>query len=194
MESSGLVASRLQGYTLNAFAISWDRVMETERAAAKSVVRFSRTRNRSERQGLLVEEKALRRAERQCLADADARARARERAAERREELDDYYVVEFAARWAGLFPGCPEAERHTIAEHACRKYSGRIGRSAEAKQFEPEALELAARAHVRHRHGVRRTARRGPEPTRRSVFCAGGHRRGNRAMAAKPGLLSECRP
>jgi hypothetical protein len=38
------------------------------------VVRFSRTRGRYERQGLLVEESALDRAETECLADADARA------------------------------------------------------------------------------------------------------------------------
>jgi hypothetical protein len=41
------------------------------------VVRFSRTRKRYERQGILVEEAALARAEETCLADAEARARAR---------------------------------------------------------------------------------------------------------------------
>ena len=29
---------------------------------------------------------------------------------------------------------------------------GRIGRSAAARQFDPDAIELALRAHVRHRH------------------------------------------
>src|SRR5919108_333173 len=56
------------------------------------VVRFSRTRKRYERQGLLVDEQAIARAEQECLADADARRLARERAAERREELDTAYV------------------------------------------------------------------------------------------------------
>ena len=37
------------------------------------VVRFSRSRERYERQGLLVEEAALTRAEQECLSDAEAR-------------------------------------------------------------------------------------------------------------------------
>lgn len=37
-------------------------------------------------------------------------------------------------------------------DHACRKYSGRVGRSAAATQFDPAALDLAVMAHVRHRH------------------------------------------
>jgi len=116
------------------------------------VVRFSRSRKRYERQGVLVEESALERAERECLADAAARERARERAAERREELDERYVSEFAKRLGDLFSGCPARERRAIAEHACRKYSGRIGRSAAASRFDPDTIELAIRAHVRHRY------------------------------------------
>ena len=41
------------------------------------VVRFSRARKRYERQGVLVDEAALARAEAECLADADARSPAR---------------------------------------------------------------------------------------------------------------------
>jgi len=116
------------------------------------VVRFSGTRERYERQGLLVEEAALARAEQECLADADARELARERAAERREALDETYVVAFGERIRQLFPGCPLNEQHAIAEHACRKHSGRVGRSAAAKDLDPDAVELAVRAHVRHVH------------------------------------------
>src|SRR6266511_1673062 len=47
------------------------------------VVRFSRSRKRYERQGLLVEDGALEQAERQCLSDEAARARRRERDRER---------------------------------------------------------------------------------------------------------------
>ncbi len=43
------------------------------------VVRFSRTRKRYERQGILVEEEALQRAEAECLADEETRARRRGR-------------------------------------------------------------------------------------------------------------------
>jgi hypothetical protein len=116
------------------------------------VVRFSRSRGRYERQGVLVEESALERAERACLADAAARERARERAAQRRQELDERYVAQFAERLGDVVPGCPEPERRLIADHACRKYSGRIGRSAAAFEFEANTMELAVRAHVRHRH------------------------------------------
>jgi hypothetical protein len=116
------------------------------------VVRFSRTRGRYERQGVLVEEAALAQAERECLADADARERARGRAAARQAELDEQYVAEFAKRLGDLFPGCPTPERQDIATHACRKYSGRVGRSAAAREFDPTAIELAVRAHIRHCH------------------------------------------
>jgi hypothetical protein len=116
------------------------------------VLRFSRRRRRYERQGLLVEEPGLERAERECLADAPARERARERAAERRAVLDERYVQAFAARLGKLFPGCPVAERQAIAEHACQKYSGRVGHSAAAQNLDPKAIELAVRAHIRHCH------------------------------------------
>jgi hypothetical protein len=116
------------------------------------VVRFSRSRKRYERQGVLIEEPALARAEQECLSDAEARKLARERAAERREELDAEYVERFARKVGDLFPGCPSDEQRAIAEHACERYSGRVGRSAAAKELEASAVELAVRAHVRHVH------------------------------------------
>lgn len=116
------------------------------------IVRFSRTRGRYERQGVLVEEAALQRAEQECLQDAEARARARERRAEREAQLDQRYRAEFARRVQERYPGCTSLEALAIAEHACRKYSGRIGRTAAAKEFEPDAIDLAVRAHVRHCH------------------------------------------
>ncbi len=114
------------------------------------VLKWSRARKRYERQGLLVEEAALAQAEQECLADADARARQRERAAERRAELDAQYVVEFAQKVREKFPNSPPKREFAIAEHACLKYSGRVGRSAVAKQLDENAIYLAVRAHVRH--------------------------------------------
>lgn len=116
------------------------------------VVRFSRARKRYERQGVLIEETALARAEQECLADDEARRLARQRAAERREEMDVGYVKAFAQRIGELFPQCPADQRQAIAEHACEKYSGRVGRSAAAKELESKAVELAVRAHIRHVH------------------------------------------
>lgn len=116
------------------------------------VVRFSRSRKRYERQGVLVEEQALARAEQECLSDAKSRRLAQERAAERRQMHDAEYLAMFAQRVGDLFPGCPIEEQRAIAEHACQKYSGRIGRSAAAKELEAKAVDLAVRAHVRHVH------------------------------------------
>jgi len=114
------------------------------------VLKWSRTRKRYERQGLLVEEEALAQAEAECLADQEVRERQRERNALRRAELDEQYVARFAQRIREVFPGCPTGRARTIAEFACRKYSGRVGRSAAAKELDEDAVRLAVVAHVRH--------------------------------------------
>lgn len=114
------------------------------------VVRFSRSRGRYERQGLLVEQAALERAEAECLSDEEARRLARDRRAFHRERADARYIEEFSERIRRYCPACPQQEAETIAKHACEKYSGRIGRSAAAKEFNDSAMELAVRAHVRH--------------------------------------------
>jgi hypothetical protein len=115
------------------------------------VLKWSRTRKRYERQGLLVEARALDQAEASCLADTEVRAARSLRRAEREAELDQTYVAEFARAIRRQYPACPSNRESEIAEHACRKYSGRIGRTGDAKTLEPSAIELAVRAHVRHR-------------------------------------------
>ena len=115
------------------------------------VLKFSRARGRYERQGLLVEESALDQAEVECLADADVRARRAERVRERQAEQDQRFVEKFGQRIRELFPACPKGRELKIAEHACLKYSGRIGRSAGARSFDEEAVLLAVTAHLRHR-------------------------------------------
>ncbi len=117
-----------------------------------AVVEWSRTRKQYERQGFLVEPGAIERAEEECLADAEARERKRKRRAEQAAEFDAGYVTEFARHIRERYPGCPEEETQQIAEHACRKYSRRVGRSAAAKRFAPETIALAVRAHIRHAH------------------------------------------
>ena len=111
---------------------------------------WSRTRERYERQGLLVESQALEKAEQECLADSDVRARRREREAARREEQDQQYIERFAERIRELYPGCPAGRESVIAEHACLKFSNRVGRTATAKKLDAEAVELAVIAHIRH--------------------------------------------
>ena len=114
------------------------------------VLKWSRARKRYERQGLLVEVVALQKAEQECMQDAEARVRRREREAERRAGLDQEYVVRFAGRVRELFPHCPAGREQLIAEHACQKYSGRVGRSAAAKSLDEKAILMAIIAHVRH--------------------------------------------
>ncbi len=116
------------------------------------VVQFSRSRGRYERQGLLVETAAFARAEEECLTDEASRERARARAAVVREEQDKTYVTEFTAQIRARFPGCPPQTAAEIAGHACRKYSGRVGRSAMAREFAAAAIDLAVRARIRHAH------------------------------------------
>ena len=115
------------------------------------VLKFSRARKRYERQGLLVEEAGLQQAEADCLADEEVRARRREREMGRRAELDEQYVKAFASCVKEIFPLCPTGREQEIAEHACRKYSGRVGRSAAAKGLDEAAVRLAVVAHIRHR-------------------------------------------
>lgn len=114
------------------------------------VLEWSRMRKRYERQGLLVEQEALEKAEEECEADAEQRQLRRERQKERREQLDQDYIEKFAERVRELYPGCPLGRERIIAEHACRKYSGRVGRSAAAKEFDEKAISLAVKAHIRH--------------------------------------------
>ncbi|MBN2392827.1 MAG: DUF2293 domain-containing protein [Anaerolineae bacterium] len=115
------------------------------------VLEWSRSRKRYERQGLLVEEEALQAAEAECIQDSEARERRRLRQAEKRIALDQKYVKRFAQRVRKLFPMCPEGTEQTIAEHACLKYSGRVGRTAAAKALDEEAVRLAVIAHIRHK-------------------------------------------
>jgi hypothetical protein len=116
------------------------------------VVRFSRARKRYERQGLLVEGQAIDRAEDECAADEGERKAARERSAVAREKLDKKYIATFGEAVRSRFPGCPAEEAEKIAFHACEKHSGRVGRSAAAKELDTEAIDLAVRAHIRHVH------------------------------------------
>lgn len=114
------------------------------------VVQWSRSRKRYEQQGILAETEAIEQAEAECLKDADRRERQRERRASREASLDGQYVDAFARKIRDRFPGCRPSDARRIAQHAGRKYSGRVGRSVQAKQFDPEAIRLAVAASVRH--------------------------------------------
>jgi hypothetical protein len=116
------------------------------------VVRFSRSRGRYERQGVLVQPEALEKAEEECLADADLRAARQARDAEKREFEDVELAARMAQKIRELYPGCPPEEAHRIAAHTAARGSGRVGRSAAGRALDDHALELAVAAWVRHRH------------------------------------------
>lgn len=114
------------------------------------VVQWSRTRKRYERQGILAEPDAVDQAEEECLADSELRERRRERAAERRLVTDETFVGELAVAIRSQYPSCPADRAERIARHAGARSSGRIGRSAAGRAFDPDAVRLAVVASVRH--------------------------------------------
>jgi hypothetical protein len=114
------------------------------------VVRWSRSRKRYERQGVLVEDGAITRAEQQCLSDDEARARRRERDRARRASEDEEFQARMADQIARLFPGCPPARAAAIAAHTGLRGSGRVGRSAAGRALDENAITMAVIASVRH--------------------------------------------
>ncbi|MGO9257881.1 MAG: DUF2293 domain-containing protein [Bryobacteraceae bacterium] len=116
------------------------------------VVRFSRSRGRYERQGLLVEPEALEKAEQECAGDAAQRAQARVRNAAARQKQDRDLAARMADRIRQLFPRCPPEEARAMALHTAQRGSGRIGRTAAGQALDDRALRLAVVAAIRHRH------------------------------------------
>jgi hypothetical protein len=114
------------------------------------VVRWSRTRKRYERQGLLEENAALEQAEQQCLADEDARMRRRERDGERRAAADVELQAAMMREIRRFFPRCPPGRAEAIAQHTSLRGSGRVGRSAAGRSLDEQALTLAVVASIRH--------------------------------------------
>ena len=154
MEDSGPVCMLCADMDHLVFLPSGDAAL-TRRAKAVSrlsavVVRFGRARRRYERQGLLVEEDALERAEQECLADEEVRARLRERDAQRRAAGDLELQARMAEEIVRVFPGCPAERARSIARHTSVRGSGRVGRSAAGRALDPQAIELALAAAVRH--------------------------------------------
>ena len=153
---TGIRCIRCAGLADLVFLPSGDPALTRRAVAASSrsaiVVKFSRTRKRNERQGVLVEEAAIATAQHQNAEDAARREAARDRRRIRDEAADREYIAHFAGRILEFYPGCPREEAHTIAQHACQKHSGRIGRTSAAKEFAERAITLAVRAHIRHVH------------------------------------------
>jgi hypothetical protein len=118
------------------------------------VLKWNGSRRRYERKGAIVDKKALKEAGKMCRSDAPQRAKARKKAAVYALKVDKRYIDSFSETIIKQYPGCETGIAREISEHACRKYSGRVGRSAAAKNLEPKAIKLAVRAYVRHKMTV----------------------------------------
>jgi len=111
---------------------------------------WNRRIKRYHRLGIYVEEQALAQAEEECEADKLKREEKNKKAAVKREIEDKEYIQNFALATREQYPNCPRKREFTIAKHACAKYSGRVGRTADAKKFDEDMIERAVIAHIRH--------------------------------------------
>jgi len=114
------------------------------------VQQWNHRRKRYERKGQFIELKAIALAKQECEADKEKRAISNIKAASKREINDKIYIQAFSVAIKIRYPNCPKHREVEIAEHACLKYSGRVGRTANAKQFDPKMIDLAVEAHIRH--------------------------------------------
>jgi len=114
------------------------------------VFAWNRRRKRFERRVQYVEAEAILKAQRECEADQAERAIKNEKAAVKRAEQDKIYIAEFSKAIRKFYPNCPKNREIAIAKHACEKHSGRVGRTAKAKEFDKKMIDLAVEAHIRH--------------------------------------------
>lgn len=112
--------------------------------------RWNQRRRRYEREGQYVEAAAISKAQEECENDQEIRVRKNKKATELRAVKDKEYIKAFGLAIRAHFPNCPPKREYEIAAHACEKYSGRVGRSANAKLFDNKMIELAVIAHIRH--------------------------------------------
>jgi hypothetical protein len=114
------------------------------------VQEWNQRRKRYERKGQYVEPNAIILAMQECEADKGKRAIQNEKAAIVRAKQDEIYILEFSKAIKKRYPNCPANRENEIATHACEKYSGRVGRTASAKEFDSKMIDLAVEAHIRH--------------------------------------------
>lgn len=116
------------------------------------VKRFNRRRKRYDRLGILVSPNAIQAAEAENEGDADQRAKRRAQASQQRAKQDAQLVEAMIDLIVVDFPGCTRKEAYDIASHTAQRGSGRVGRSAAGRDLEPQAVELAVIAWIRHQH------------------------------------------
>ncbi len=116
------------------------------------VIQFNRKARRYQRRGILVTAAAIKKAEAECLSDADQREINRLRNAQRTKLADKKLIKDMATQICEQFPACPVSAANQIAAHTAQRGSGRVGRSAAGRHLREEAIRLAVVAYVRHNH------------------------------------------
>jgi hypothetical protein len=148
------------------------------------VVRWSRSRKRYERQGILAESDAIDRAERECLSDAEARGRRRERDQVRRADEDVRFQDEFATAIREAFPGCPAGG--PTRSPVTRQPAAAVVSDAAAPREPWTRRRMARRRRIGapRRHRLRQFAHVGRQPRDRSRPGARSGRRHPERLAA----------
>jgi hypothetical protein len=116
------------------------------------VLRFNKSKRRCERQGILVTAEAIEAARLHCQADEPERLKKRQSSAKSREKQQLLYLQNFARCIREMYPNAPIGIEKRIADHACDTGSGRVGRTAAAKQLSTGVIGLAVVAYIRHNH------------------------------------------
>lgn len=111
---------------------------------------WNNRRRRYERRGIFVDQTSIDLAKKECSADKEQRKIKNLKAAAKREQQDIEYIKMFSLKIRELYPSMPKGREEAIARHACEKYSGRVGRTAAAKDFDNDMIERAVIAHIRH--------------------------------------------
>jgi hypothetical protein len=152
-ESKGLCfnCSPFRSYTL----LPPGNVAMTRRSKKHStlcgvLLEWNQRRRRYERKGQYVEQQAIEKARVECEVDAEKRKLKNAKAAVVRAEQDKTFIRDFSTAIRLRYPSAPQNRENKIAAHACEKHSGRVGRSAGAKEFDPEMIDRAVEAHIRH--------------------------------------------
>lgn len=114
------------------------------------LLEWNQRRKRFERRGQFVEAIAIAKAKKECEEDKTKREEKNRKAAIVRVEQDKIYIHDFSIAIKERYPNCPQDRQNEIALHACEKYSGRVGRTAKAKDFDADMIDLAVEAHIRH--------------------------------------------
>ena len=116
------------------------------------VVRFSRTRKRYERQGLLVESAALKRAEEECFSNEELADRRWDDKLNRNSVYTAALVAALTKKIRADLSGCPQDSASEIAEIAAYRTGKRIGRTAGAPDLEQIELPEVVFSWVRVHH------------------------------------------